>query len=177
MWFAILACVSGVLLAVGSWRVARAQPSARALEACVRSLRRDVGATPPLVDPTSLRVGELVQRIARARSRSVAVAELNEFISEVDADSGAEVPQTLARVCFTLGLLLAVLALAAGLGAAGSVGVETVTPALVALTAGLASGMACYQLGLVAKRRRQEFRGVLRQLTQLLEKRLPAEDA
>lgn len=177
MWFAVLACVSGALLMLGSWRVARAQPSAQALEACLRSLRKNASAAFSSEDVISVTVGELVQRIGRASSRSVAVAELNEFIAEVDKDSGAEVPVTLARVCFTVGLLLGVLALAAGLGSGRSVGLETATPALVAVMAGLASGMVCYQLGLSAKRRRQEFRGVLRRLTQLLEQQLPAGDA
>src|SRR5688572_4384591 len=177
MWFAIVACVGGALLVLGSWRMARAQPSTAALEACVRSLRHGVTIAFDSEDLLSLRVGELVQSIGRANSRSVAVAELNEFISELDSDSGAEVPQTLARVCFTLGLLLGVLALATGLGGATDVGLETATPAVVAVMAGLASGMVCYQLGLSAKRRRQEFRGVLRQLMKLLEKRLPAAEA
>ncbi|HEY6724519.1 MAG TPA: hypothetical protein VI197_10815 [Polyangiaceae bacterium] len=177
MWFAILACVSGVLLVLGSWRLARAQPSAHALEACVRSLQQSAPVPVDAADRISVRVGQLVERIGRTRSRSVAVAELNEFISEVDSASGAEVPLTLARVCFTLGLLLGVLALATRLGAATGVGLEAATPALVAVMAGLASGMVCYQLGLSARRRRQEFRGVLRRLTQVLERRLPASDA
>lgn len=177
MWFALLACVSGALLMLGSWRVARAQPSPQALEACVRSLRKGTSTALDLGDGISARVDEVVQCIGRADSRSVAVAELNEFISDVDKDSGAEVPLTLARVCFTLGLLLGVLALAAGLGSGASVGLTTATPALVAAMAGIASGMVCYQLGLSAKRRRQEFRRVLRQLMHLLEQRLPASDA
>lgn len=114
-----------------------------------------------------------MEQIGRASSRSIAIAELNEFIADVDTDTGAEVPLTLARVCFTLGVLLGVLSLATGLRSGSSVGFAMALPALVALTAGLASGMVCYQLGLLAKRRRQEFRGVLRRLTQLLERRLP----
>lgn len=176
MWFAVLACVSGVLLMLGSLRVARAQPSAQRLEACVRSLQQGAAAPGDSGDRISVKVRELVECIGRASTRSVAVAELNEFILEVDSESGTEVPLTLARVCLTLGLLLGVLALATGLGGATNVGLETATPALVAVMAGLASGLVCYQLGLSAKRRRQEFRGVLRRLTQLLERRLPAAD-
>lgn len=172
MWFAIVACVVGGLLVFGSWRVARAQPSASALEASLRSLRN--GATRvPDGDGIASRVGELVEHIGRASSRSVAIAELNEFIADVDTDTGAEVPLTLARVCFTLGVLLGVLSLATGLRSGSGVGFAMALPALVALTAGLASGMVCYQLGLAAKRRRQEFRGVLRRLTRLLERHLP----
>ena len=176
MWFAIVACVSGAALMLGSWRVARAQPSARALEAWIRALGSNTSAAPS-EDGVSVSVNEVVDRIRRAPSRSVAVAELNEFIAEVDKDSGSEVPLTLARVCFTLGILLGVLALATGLGSGGVVGMVTAFPPLVAVMAGLASGMVCYQLGLAAKRRRQEFRGVLRRLTKMLERELPAEHA
>lgn len=177
MWFAVLACISGVLAMFGSWRVVRAQPSPDALEACLRSLRNDAAATLAVGDELSATVGELIQRIDRAGSRSIAVGELNEFIAEIDRESGAEVPLTLARVCFTVGLLLGVLALAGGLGAGRSVGLETAAPALLAVTAGVASGTVCYQLGLSAKQRHREFRGVVRRLTQLLEQRLPARDA
>lgn len=188
MWFAVLSCLLGAAFVFGSWRVARAQPSARSLEACVKRLQ---GAAPgqsgsgegaePAVTPlgqhaegTAERVAELADRISRAQSRSVAVAELNEFISEVDRDSGAEVPQTLARVCFTSGILLGVLALAAMLTAGGMVGLTSAVPALVAVFGGLSSGMLCYQLGREAKRRRQEFRGVVRRLTRVLQRRFPA---
>jgi len=172
MWFAIVACVSGALLVIGSWRVARAQPSPLAIEACVRSLRSGA-ASVPSGDGIATRVAELVAHIGRASSRSSAIAELNEFIADVDIDTGAEVPLTLARVCFTLGVLLGVLSLATGLRSGTGVGFMTAFPALAALLSGLMSGMVCYQLGLAAKRRRQEFRQLLRQLKQLLEQRLP----
>jgi len=172
MWFAIAACIIGALLVFGSWRVAQAQPSALALEASVRSLRNSA-STAPSGDAIAVRVGELVEHIRRASSRSIAISELNEFIADVDTDTGAEVPLTLARVCFTLGVLLGVLALATGLRSGSSIGFAMALPALVALTAGLASGMVCYQLGLTARQRRQEFRGVLRRLTRLLEQQLP----
>ena len=183
MWFAVLSCFLGAAFVFGSWRVARAQPSARSLEACVKWLQGAVpgeGAEPGVTslgkhaEGTAVRVAELADRISRAQSRSVAVAELNEFISEVDRDSGAEVPQTLARVCFTSGILLGVLALAAMLTAGGMVGLTSAVPALVAVFGGLSSGMLCYQLGREAKRRRQEFRGVVRRLTLVLQRRFPA---
>ena len=177
MWFAIVACVSGAALMIKSWRVMRAQPSSHALEAWVRSLKQGASNAPSSDDGISVRVREVVQSIGGATSRSAAIAELNEFISEVDQDTAAEVPLTLARVCFTLGILLGVLALAASLGSGAAVGLETALPALVTVIAGLASGMVCYQLGLTAKRRRQEFRGVLRQLTRVLEQRLPVAEA
>jgi hypothetical protein len=176
MWFAVLSCLMGAAFVFGSWRVARAQPSARSLEACVERLQR--GESTPLGqqgEGTAVRVAELADRISRAQSRAVAVAELNEFISEVDRDSGVEVPLTLARVCFTSGILLGLLALAAMLAAGGMVGLMSTVPALVAVFAGLSSGMLCYQLGREAKRRRQEFRGVVRRLTRVLQRRFPLE--
>lgn len=172
MWFAIVACVGCAFLVIGSWRVARAQPSALGLEACVRSLGKGA-PTAASGDDLVVRVAELVQYISGASSRSAALAELNEFIADVDSDTGAEVPLTLARVCFTLGVLLGVLSLATGLRSGSGVGFAMAIPALVAVTGGLVSGMVCYQLGLTAKRRRQEFRGALRRLTQLLEQQLP----
>ena len=172
MWFAIVACVSCASLVFGSWRVARAQPSALGLEACLRSLRKGPSISAS-GDEFAERVGELVEYIRRASSRSAAIAELNEFVADVDSDTGAEVPLTLARVCFTLGILLGVLSLAAGLRSGSNVGFAMAMPALVAVTGGLVSGMVCYQLGLTARRRRQEFRGLLRRLTQLLEQQLP----
>ena len=177
MWFAILACVTGAVLVIQSWRVMRAQPSPHALEAWVRALKQGAANPPSSKEGISVRVREVVESIGGATSRSVAVAELNEFISEVDQDTGVEVPLTLARVCFTLGILLGVLALAARLGSGAVVGLETALPALVTVIAGLASGMVCYQLGLTARRRRQEFRGLLRQLTHVLEQLLPVADA
>jgi|SRR6187399_1125119 len=199
MWFAVLSCLMGAAFVFGSWRVARAQPSARSLEACVKRLQGAVpGETAGAVlgasavpgaaergESTSLgsdaegmavRVLELADRISRAQSRAAAVAELNEFISEVDRDSGAEVPLTLARVCFTSGILLAVLAVAAMLAAGGMVGLTSAVPALVAVIGGLSSGMLCYQLGREAKRRRQEFRGVVRRLMLVLQRRFPVND-
>ena len=172
MWFAIVACACCASLVFGSWRVARAQPSAFALEARVRALRTGVSIATG-GDELAQRIDELVQQIRRAPSRSVAIAELNEFIADVDSDTGAEVPLTLARVCFTVGVLLGVLSLATGLRSGSGVGFAMAIPALVAVTGGLVSGMLCYQLGLTAKRRRQEFRGLVRRLTQLLEQQLP----
>lgn len=177
MWFAILAWVGGALCVLGSWRVARAQPSPAALEAEVRALGKGASIALTSEAGISAQIRELAERIRSAGSRSVGIAELNEFISEVDKDSGVEVPLTLARVCFTLNLLLGALALAAPLRSGGEVGLQLATPALVAVTAGLASGMVCYRLGLSAKRRRQEFRAVLRRLIRLLERQLPASDA
>ncbi|HEU5074270.1 MAG TPA: hypothetical protein VFU02_08855 [Polyangiaceae bacterium] len=177
MWFAILACAGGAVCVLGSWRVTRSQPSADALEAGIRALGKGASTAFASEVGVSVQVRELGERIRTAGSRSAGIAELNEFISEVDRDNGAQVPLTLARVCFTLGVLLGVLALAAPLRSGGDVGLQTVTPALIAVTAGLASGMVCYRLGLVAKRRRQEFRGVLRRLVRLLELQLPVSDA
>lgn len=116
----------------------------------------------------------LVQAIERAQHRAEAVAALNEFTLEAQAEGEREVelPGLLARVCFTLGLLFGVLALTKTLSAPGTLAPE-LAAAAVAVGAGLLGGMVCYSIGQKAKQRRHAYREQVRQLSKILQDRLP----
>jgi hypothetical protein len=141
--------------------------------ASTRLVRRNVSSAAQPADDPYDPMG-MAARVEAATSREQAVAELNEFVSEVSRQlgSGAKVPSALARASFASGVLFAVLALADTMADGASAVV--VTPALVSLVAGVAAGGACMQIGRVANKRRLALREAAERLRRELGRRLPS---
>lgn len=176
MIFAVISCLACAALVAYSAHATRQIPSTAVLERTSRSLRREDGSVAVIRNNGQL--SDLVETIETAHSRAVGVAALNEFIADAEQESsrGAGIPLSLGRVCLTLGLLLAVLAVAQTLASAESRStIGQFLPALIAVAAGLVGGLSCYQLGQQANRRRREYREQVRRLARLLEQRLPQE--
>lgn len=174
MGFAIAAWIVCAGLVFISIRATRGLPSAGEMEAVAVAVERPSRVT-EASNATRRRVLILVADLERASSRAVAVAVLNEFISEAELESerGAAVPATLARACFSVGVMLGVLAVADVLGAAAAVSLTAMIPALVAGTAGVTGGMLCYQIDRWASQRRQAYRDAVRRLSRALQRRFP----
>lgn len=174
MGFAVTAWIICAGLVFVSVRSLRKQPSANELERATAGLQ----GPPPGQDvsnETAARVQTLVAELEQAASQLEAVAVLNEFISEVELESmrGAAVPATLARACFSVGVMLGVLALADLLGDADAIDWAIAMPALLAGAAGVLGGMLCYQIDRGANRRRHAYREAVRRLSRALQLRFP----
>jgi hypothetical protein len=155
--------------------VLRSIPSSRPIELAVKELTAGRSPVFSEVDDNLLNPALLVSRVEEASSRARGIAELNEFVSDVSRqlEKGVRVPAALARVCFACGTLLALLALVQQLTASALM----VTPALLALVAGLASGLGCLQIGRAANQRRRTLREAAETLRRKLQKKLPTEAA
>lgn len=180
MIFAIVSCLACAALVAYSARASRRIPSTAALERAVKGLCHHNPSA--IIGNEADSLSELVRTIQTTDSRAVAVAALNEFIGDAEQESsrGVTVPSLLGRVCLTLGLLLAILAVAEGLAnAERGLTIVHFGPALIAAVAGLVGALLCYWLGQQANRRRREYREhtrrLARLLSQLIERRLPQE--
>jgi hypothetical protein len=183
MIFAIMSCLACAALVAYSARAVRHMPATARLERMSRTLGAEKHSARAHGDDDQ-RLRELVNTIETTNSRAVAVAALNEFIGDAEQESsrGASIPSSLGRVCLTLGLLLAVLAVTQALASPErGLTIDRFTPALVAATAGLMGGLLCYQIGQQANLRRREYRDqarrLARSLERLVEARLPQEAA
>jgi hypothetical protein len=119
-----------------------------------------------------------VASIEAAESRGAAVAALNEFISDVQANSTREVqvPRVLGRACFSFGTLIGLIALSnALLAAPGALSLAGLTPALISGAAGILGGIFCYRVGRKADAQWHAYRDQVRKLSKLLQQRLPEE--
>ena len=181
MLFSIVACLLALLLVGVSARVAKRAGDASAFARVSEGLRRHA----PLSELAPLALGEpdLLQLMAAldgVSSRPAAVAAVNEFTRELEA-GGTEalvVPKMLGRVCFSIGLLLFLVALARALArSAGALASDDLLHAAAALVAGVVGGGVCYQIGHKANRRRLVRRDQARALLKLLRERLPPESS
>lgn len=179
MWFAFLSCLLACALVLYSHRAARRIRSAKPVERVCRELRgyRVGPAANAGEQESDLR--EVVHAVERARNRAEAVAALNEFTLEAEAgsESEVEIPGLLARVCFTLGLLFGVLALTEMLGAPEVALSHQLAAAGLAVAFGVVGGMVCYRIGREAKQRRRDYRNQVRQLSKILQDRLPPDSS
>lgn len=174
MWFAILSAVVGLACVTVCIRVLGAVPDSQSIEVTLTALRRGQLGPAATDSDDLLDPARLVSRVQGAGSRERAVAELNEFVTEVSRQltTGARVPGALARTALASGALFAVLALADALRWGASA--EMVTPVVVSLVAGLAAGFVCLQIGRVASRRRRALREAAEGLRRQLERQLLA---
>ena len=173
MWFATFSCAACALCVHLARRVERGIPAAASLERTLYGLRRGAELSGNAAVDAEPAVRELIGSLAEARSFAAAIAALNEFISEAETVSsrGAEVPKTLARVCFSVGIFGGVLALARGLGG-GSPTPALAADALGSVAFGLLGGMLCHYVGHKASGRRRRYRECVRELSRWFRQRV-----
>jgi hypothetical protein len=173
MWFATFSCAACALAVYLARRAERRVPAAAPLERTLQKLRHGAELAQESWVDTEPVVRELLVSFAAARSAGAAIAALNEFITEAETVSahGAEVPKTLARVCFSVGILGGVLALARGLGG-GLPSPELAGDALGSVAVGLLGGMLCHYVGQKASARRRRYRDCVRELSRWFRQRV-----